>query len=77
MHLDNIPDEGEALTSNPLAKRQNSRKAFKNKQTEQHEAALEAFAVPKGKKNLLKSISYITTAIFIDFLIICCLFSVH
>lgn len=29
MHLNNIPDEGEALTSNPLTKRQSSRKAFK------------------------------------------------
>lgn len=29
MHLNDIPDEGEALTSNPLTKRQSSRKAFK------------------------------------------------
>lgn len=80
VHLKDIPDEGEALTSNPLTKSQSSKKAFR-KQTVQHQAALEAFAIPKKKKkkrkqNLLKSIGDITTAMFVGFLITCRLFSV-
>lgn len=75
MHFNNISDEGEALTCNPLATRRNSRKAFKSKRCNTRQLCkLSLF--PKERKRTL-TINDITTAIFIDFLIICCLFSVH
>lgn len=50
MHSNDIPDEGEALTSNPLATRRISRKAFKTNKLCNSRQLLEAFAVPKKKK---------------------------
>lgn len=59
MHLNDIPDEGEALTSNPLAKRR-SRRAFKTNKPCNTRQLWKLFAVPKSfKKHRLYLNSYI------------------
>lgn len=70
MHLNDIPNEGEALTSNPLTKRQSNRKAFKETNKPCNTRQLWKLSLFQKKTSLLektKRIGYITTAIFVDF----------